>query len=610
MRDINFSIPLVNKAAVNITTTLYDRRALDCTSTLPLINSLNHLAYLTASSPRIRDILMVDGGIERLVCILKEGRSSNLMEMWKWSLAFQNVVNIGVRGTEDVRARVVEADVVPVVATILDNYIKVLEKVRAHTKTEHPRHRHHTHHSPNDTRVNGARRSSTVRSSTEQTAPRRQAPPRIEIPPFYHDTRTADPSTTNIASTPRGPLTSPPQRSTFGQDAQIHANQRHGAIPPPATAIPSGETSDGFGLRPVRDAERLPSILPAIFNGLASQPESPTTPHGAGDVQATSRAAMGARHRPILEQHQSASGESDANEEEPTMNGDAVENIVDLQARMELQDSNEQRMIGGVSSADDLTVTDPSEAQDIEAMNFSQRSAVEGSTISNDNAQTHGTLGAGNNANSPALVLNPYSLFLRDRSTTLSQTFLNTLPREEDVLMSLQLLAYVSKYCNLRSYFERTHLVPKLKIDRELQALEEGSSPIEPPEEEDEYVLPDDVNIFPLVEQFTLWYHSSDMQYWACVVMRNLSRKDESKGGIRQCANYRCGKWEETPRSFAKCRRCRRTKYCSKECQQAAWHRHRNWCHGNDRHHDHHNEQPTEQPDDHPIGTSANTSAQ
>ena len=130
MREVNFSIPNVNKASVNITTTLYDRRALDCTSTLPLINSLNHLAYLTTSSARIRDILTVDGGIERLVCILKEGRSKDLMEMWKWSLAFQCVVNIGVRGSEGVRTRVVEADMVPVIATILDNYIKVVDKVR------------------------------------------------------------------------------------------------------------------------------------------------------------------------------------------------------------------------------------------------------------------------------------------------------------------------------------------------------------------------------------------------------------------------------------------------------------------------------------------------
>ena len=55
-----------------------------------------------------------------------------MMDMWKWNLAFQCVVNIGVRGSENVRTRVVEADMVPVIATILDNYIKVVEIGRAH----------------------------------------------------------------------------------------------------------------------------------------------------------------------------------------------------------------------------------------------------------------------------------------------------------------------------------------------------------------------------------------------------------------------------------------------------------------------------------------------
>lgn len=135
MREVNFSIPNVNKASVGITTALYDRRALDCTSTLPLINSLNHLAYLTTSSARIRDILTVDGGVERLVCILKQGRDREVMEMWKWNLAFQCLVNIGVRGSESVRTRVVEADMVPVIATLLDNYIKIIDWMKEKTES-------------------------------------------------------------------------------------------------------------------------------------------------------------------------------------------------------------------------------------------------------------------------------------------------------------------------------------------------------------------------------------------------------------------------------------------------------------------------------------------
>ncbi|KAL4802251.1 MYND-type zinc finger protein samB [Aspergillus unguis] len=586
MREVNFSIPNVNKASVNITTTLYDRRALDCTSTLPLINSLNHLAYLTTSSARIRDILTVDGGIERLVSILKEGRSTNLMEMWKWSLAFQCVVNIGVRGSENVRTRVVEADMVPVIATILDNYIKVVDKVRARTDSEAQRHKHHHHHhKPSSSTVDETARSSfsDAPNNVERRPSRRQAPPtHIEIPPFYHDTRAVDSNAMDVTSSPRGPMTAPSERSTFGQDAHAHrshANLRHRAIQPLATAIPSMDTADGFGLRPVRETERLPSMLPAIFNGLGSQPDSPTTPNNPPQIR-NDAPTTAAHQRPALRQQQSTtSGDSDdANGEDTVMadettSGEGAEPIIGLQTRMDIDDDGDrQTMIDSVADSHDLTVTDTSEGQETETFNITHRSAVDGSIINNDNTQTV------NNTNSPAIMPSPYSLYIQDRATTASQHILKTVPRDEDVLMSLQLLAYVSKYCNLRTYFQNSHLVPRLKVDRELQMLDEGASPVEPVEEEDEYLQPDDVNIFPLVEKFTARHHSKDMSYWACVVMRNLCRKDESRGGIRQCAYYKCGKWEEFTRQFAKCRRCRRTKYCSKDCQKAAWLYHRHWC--------------------------------
>lgn len=44
-----------------------------------------------------------------------------------------------------------------------------------------------------------------------------------------------------------------------------------------------------------------------------------------------------------------------------------------------------------------------------------------------------------------------------------------------------------------------------------------------------------------------------------------------------------CGRWEEYPREFAKCRRCRKAKYCGKECQSTAWSEgHRFWCSAKD----------------------------
>ncbi|KAJ6119685.1 MYND-type zinc finger protein samB [Penicillium sp. IBT 18751x] len=612
MREVNFSIPNVNKASVNITTTLYDRRALDCTSTLPLINSLNHLAYLTTSSARIRDILTVDGGIERLVCILKEGRSKDLMEMWKWSLAFQCVVNIGVRGSESVRTRVVEADMVPVIATILDNYIKVVDKVRARSETEPHKHSPSRQASKSTTSTREITSHSPVPESAahaETRSSRRQAPPpSIEIPQatYYQETQPTDSDAMDITSPPRAPMTSPPERSTFRPEAHTHrshdgrysrSNHRLRAMQPLATAVPPIDGTEVFGLRPVRDAERLPSMLPGLQTGIISQPDSPTTP--SGPLQPQSRTVPPppppVRSRPAIRQQQSGSGESDdANGEDSTMGDDNVlgqthDPIVGLPNRMEIDgvDERQTAMIDDVSTTHGLTVTDPSEeGQEAETFNIAHRSAVDGSII-NNTPQTAGGLGlsptqAPNHPNSPTLAPSPYAMYLRDRNMPVSQHVLTTMPRDEDVLMSLQLLAYVSKYCNLRSYFQRSHLVPKLKIDHELHLLDDNpdsSSPVEMPENEDEYLLPDDVNIFPLVEKFTVRHHSKDMQYWACVVMRNLCRKDESRGGIRQCAYYKCGKWEEFQRQFAKCRRCRRTKYCSKDCQKAAWVYHRHWCH-------------------------------
>ena len=92
MRESNFIFTAQNKAFVCITSQ-WDRRgdfffnfllpfflwfltffelALNTTSPLPLFNSLTHFTYLTSTSPRIREIMTTDGGLERLIRILHE----------------------------------------------------------------------------------------------------------------------------------------------------------------------------------------------------------------------------------------------------------------------------------------------------------------------------------------------------------------------------------------------------------------------------------------------------------------------------------------------------------------------------------------------------------
>jgi hypothetical protein len=355
MRESNFSFPSQNRASVCISSALYDRRALDCTAMLPLINSLTHLTYLTSTSPRIREILTMDGGLERLVRILKTTKANDKRSGWKWSMAFQCVANVGVRGSEKIRTRVVEAGMIPVIITVLDNFLRALDHVRL---------------------------------EKEQAAAQQQQQQQQQL------------YTTQLLSSQHAAL-----HETFLEN-----------VPAP---IPS--RMFGYNLRPSEDAR----------SDVASW----------GSVTDT--------------------------------------------------EENNLQPLAGVSNTNPIR--------------------------------------------SPST-----------NTTTDSQLDINVFYREEDILLSLQLLAYLSKYPHLRETFHNAY----------------------PPH-----------NVFSLVEKFTQRFHPPDIQYWAGVIMRNACRKDDHRGGIRQCAYMACGKWERFPREFAKCRRCRKAKYCSKACQSKAWNEgHRWWC--------------------------------
>ncbi|KAE9406704.1 hypothetical protein BT96DRAFT_1014663 [Gymnopus androsaceus JB14] len=244
-------------------------------------------------------------------------------------------------------------------------------------------------------------------------------------------------------------------------------------------------------------------------------------------------------------------------------------------------------------------------------------------------------------------------------ATASTSTTTHSLPpspyRDEDVLLSLQLLAYLSKYPHVRQAFykKRDSFHPasatpvggsavststtlpstpgpsRTGKEKEPNKMKESSGffrafasatirgkdkeraneKFTSPSSSSTTVSPSTIpaprqtNVFSLVERFTYRPSSSELaeyningtsmnppprlppeiQYWAGVIMRNACRKDDSRGGIRQCANMLCGRWEEYPREFAKCRRCRKAKYCGKECQSTAWNEgHRFWCSAKD----------------------------
>lgn len=563
--------------------------------------------------------------------------------MWKWNLAFQCIVNIGVRGSESVRTRVVEADMVPVIATILDNYFQVIEKCRERAEYENKR------KCPIGSLGSSSRgflRSSSRHESsqhrTERT--RRHAPPPIAIPePQDGDADDAATSElTPTASSINMSLSSPPERTTFARPPSHHHHAHHrshgsrsGFTPSPGmlgssrqqmldaplSAVPLQSNAAGtqFGLRPLRDIDRLPSMLPTLHGDLSSQPQSPTTPNATPGPSSSPGRAGERPVRPSIRHQLSISGSEDGGALDDIVSDESndVENqqdTVDVQPDIVMQDiGDDETLLATQNGPIAFAVSDVSTNEDDTFNITHHRTSVDGSAV-NTVTPTQGQAvfqpaqipPAMNplNATPPTLQQNPPWLPVRTFDRPAGAGILAAMPRDEDVLMSLQLLAYVSKYCNLRSYFQQTHLVPRLKIGKELRMLDPeyhpgmSASPTEQELEDDwdnEFVVKpgeQPYNIFPLIEKFTAKPSSSssrhastpaspqqgDMQYWAGVVMRNLCRKDDSRGGIRQCAYWQCGKWEEYTRQFAKCRRCRRTKYCSKDCQKGAWGSHRFWC--------------------------------
>jgi hypothetical protein len=167
--------------------------------------------------------------------------------------------------------------------------------------------------------------------------------------------------------------------------------------------------------------------------------------------------------------------------------------------------------------------------------------------------------------------------------------------RDEDVLLGLQLLAYLSKYPHVRQAFykPRTSFHPAAATTAPAPATptrpnttdiqsaspapaatssttersgffralatvrgkdkRASTAPLARPEEPTAQQPQRMMNVFSLVERFTFRPSSSEselptapppippeIQYWAGVIMRNACRKDDTRGGIRQCANSTC----------------------------------------------------------------------
>ncbi|KAI5961101.1 samB [Candida margitis] len=726
MRDSNYRAISSNKAAVTITTSLYDRRALDVTSDKPLVNSLNYLTYLVSSSAKVRETLSVDGGIERLIEILHECHSCDryindngdkqVLIAWKWTLAFQCLVLVGTRGTEKIRQKVVRAGILPIIATVLDNYLTLHEQVFLHSTTTQSSHQQsgqqrNTSTDPtqqSDTQVQELFQSFsnqeqsdsfTVHPSALRDGPNEEDLSNATFFPvtngLYYDqfsttatalesTATATFSTDNIL--PAGmtldnirhedvensslehlfqllrvsSFDDGKQRDgNFEKESYSHSSSIHSEVKrnivvlnilgrlretKEADVFEEGFVNDcEFDMdsnlqflselymrdmsinsktgskAAVRSFTKTGVVIPkdddivwslqllAYISKYPYLKEVLQNTHLVLDmsirdkqlkmylenqIRLKVKKSLSIKSRPTIRPksrkpritylkkfNPSASNSpqmlTSLNDDSLIPKGDkfalcdsgyagieeishveisaraddeAVEDEEEVEVEDDEEEENEDDVYNGKENSDgdleeifsdssECTFKDSSERDDLMASLYER--VVECESLEND--------------------------FLRKVKLYQLNEKLSRLVDEESKKLSS---AIIKQRLKKREFLERKWDYEKYKYFDIDEYDEDKDDSLR------EYKR---INLFPIVEKFT-FLSGTDMYYWSGVIMRNSCRRNDLKGGVRQCGNLDCGKWEKYPREFSKCRRCKRTKYCSRDCQMKAWHCHRNWC--------------------------------
>ncbi|KAF8071460.1 hypothetical protein FPV67DRAFT_1560370 [Lyophyllum atratum] len=801
MRESNFAFPTQNKACVCITSQLYDRRALDTTSPLPLLNSLTHLTYLTSTSPRIREIMTMDGGLERLVRILHDfcicpppqengavlyglipptlhppkpvptlnPATFDKQAAYRFSLAFQCVVNIGVRGSEPIRSRVVQAGTLEVVGCILEAWLanKGFAVGASSSATGMPRETREQRSARREAQL--VQRQREQAAELERQRNRQPLPQRGPRPPtlrLEEDSHTSLPHTSNLhdallllsasSASPSGPPSG--SDTELSTDASTAPTPIESGTPTGSVVVPSRDRSGTIIARPIWDPAPPQQLQGQRGRGRGVSPDSPaeysssrpdTETEDDGEVDADGDVDMDRERgqasgsgqytqRHTAHAHRLSLSHSHARRAVGIVSDDPPAGAVAPDAHIIInEDPDAGGLVVGVGLAagggafgvgvggggaggvedgivsleanDDFAMGAPPGAPGAIAVARAEgmvlggesegEGEVEGGTSnSGGEGEQGGGQGRGHErrrggapdetprpgvAGPAAAVVSPARHAPSQTQPAATGAVPSTSPqttghsrhhrtsthshthhhhhhhhghgkeqeqqgpyRDEDVLLSLQLLAYLSKYPHVRQAFykprvtfhpasvdvvggkwgvagrgggtgagerggEREVVTPgkgRAGKEREKEGKETGASGFfrslgEKEKESTSMVgMPSSskpqrqTNVFSLVERFTFKPSSTEadlpvppprlppeIQYWAGVVMRNACRKDDSRGGIRQCANMLCGRWETYPREFAKCRRCRKAKYCGKECQSTAWSEgHRFWCSAKD----------------------------
>lgn len=569
MKAPNGKSVLANRATVSISASVYDRRGLDSACDRSLVNSLNHLTFLTSSSVKVREAMVMDGAIERLVGILYECHNPQTKEgealcAWKWVLSLQCLVLAGTRGSEKMRAKLVHAGIVPVLATILDNHF--LERKHVINST-------------------GAASTNVSSPGVQAVVPSQQIPAQQGSPGATFDfavhsmmlqrsqntimemedilkrdnstpeLQNDDPAAGNDMDDETKRLTKKveyislleqmltvddPERldpMMLASFKEFSKDELFGREMGSTLEISNlmGNSGTGCLIHDLSDSFNVPR---GFENGLIV----PTSDDVIWCLQLLAFISKYTYLRNLLSNTYVITGlscrshnsppplEMDSLEIDEFMSDQGEDDIDEhLKASVLVQGNQNMKRIMNLQSktpgnplVDDLL-------QYMEADNNLTKSKLEVKIDLNYSRMKHEMYGK-----------------LRLLNRKMYQEKKRTYKKKWN---------YDESWDEIERYMGESNL-----IDKNIQP----------------YLT---LNIFPLVERFTVkdWF-SEDICYWAAVVVRNANRKDETMGGRRQCANFSCGKWEDHPKQFSKCRRCKRAKYCSKECQTKAWVFHKHWC--------------------------------
>ncbi|SGZ51667.1 CIC11C00000003329 [Sungouiella intermedia] len=745
MRDSNYRSIINNRAAVTITTSLYDRRALDVTADKPLVNSLNHLTYLVSSSAKVRETLSNDGGIERLVEILHECHDSTfnvqdnifnsekkLLTAWKWTLAFQCLVLIGTRGTEKIRQKVVRAGMLPIIATVLDNYMNMHEvnvgsgssNAQPACAYMHPRFGDHTdapttgptfltnYELEQEAFMNIRYNNGDPRQPQQQDSiPAEALNAAAVVPPITGANTTPPPNgpvNGSVASNVTGRTTPVPSSqlepqnenlniyNAYFNDSYINSltsedydmlsvDQLFKIIRGNLNLAPTGDLANAAIRSSVNNDIRRRYLIVSIMKKLKEEKKDGFPDNCLDGCEydmdnnlqflsdlylqdEKSTHISNIIHAKIAPRYFTETGVVIPRDDDvvwclqllayiskyPYLK-EVLQNthlITDMSIRhKQLRLFSEREMKSKLRNLLALASRQTLIPRSRKGRPFSPGTLPHSST----------TMGSGDSyiqrfdpspSSSPRMLSD---LNIHNENFDLTEDKLNLFDKAEDEGLTEDAEAddefdddeesdhrnkddekdvedYLSKFDNEELSTDLNRLYDSIidaesivnDLDRELalfritdkinnhieaECQNLSNTIIEERLKQKEYLskkwnyetykhfdIDDDdndstedrdydqsliefkkVNLFPMVERFT-FLAGTDMYYWSGVIMRNSCRRNDYKGGVRQCGNLECGKWEKYPREFSKCKKCKRTKYCSRECQMRAWHCHKNWC--------------------------------